>query len=141
MVEPFMPEKLESATYICDFSGTYLWYDGKGKEHYERDKDELIIKPNSITYLGISTKFRIPLYLILRFNLQVKNVYKGLLLGTGPIVDPGFEGNLFIPLHNLTSNFYVIKKEAEIISVEFTKLNIKDNWKIPKRSSLFKNFV
>ncbi len=28
-------------------------------------------------------------------------VYKGLLLGTGPIVDPGFVGKLYIPLHKL----------------------------------------
>jgi prefoldin subunit 5 len=52
-----------------------------------------------------------------------------LLLGTGPIVDPGFNGKLFIPLHNLTSNRYVIKKNAQLISVEFTKLSKNDEWK------------
>lgn len=31
--------------------------------------------------------------MVLRFNLSVSNAYKGVLLGTGPIVDPGFEGS------------------------------------------------
>jgi hypothetical protein len=140
IIAPFKPENLKGATYTCSFSGTYLRYNSKGEADTKTlgDTDELTIEPNSITYLEISEKFRIPSYLILRFNLKVQNVYKGLLLGTGPIVDPGFIGKLYIPLHNLTLNKYVIKKGAELISVEFTKLSIKEDWKISKSSNLYK---
>ena len=143
MIAPFCPENLKGATYTCTFSGTYLRYNSKGEVDASTisDEEELIIEPNSITYLEISEKFRIPLYLILRFNLKVQNVYKGLLLGTGPIVDPGFVGKLYIPLHNLTLNKYIIKKGAELISVEFTKLSIKNDWKISKSSTLYKSKI
>lgn len=69
-----------------------------------------------------------PDYMVLRFNLSVSNAYKGLLLGTGPIIDPGFDGNLFIPLHNLTGNEYIIKRGAPLIRVEFTKLSRHPIW-------------
>ncbi len=120
MIQPFDPESLDGATYTCNFSGKYICDDnGKLKE----GTGELTLPPNSIAFLEMEPIFRIPEYLILRFNLKVKHVYKGLLLGTGPIIDPGYQGKLHIPLHNLTSNEYIIKKGAQIISIEFTKLS------------------
>ena len=132
MIDPFISENLTGATYTCDFSGRYVyWNDEKIQQKKELNiGEELILPPNSITFLEITPIFRIPLYMVLRFNLQVRNVYKGLLLGTGPIVDPGFVGKLFIPLHNLTSNEYIIKKNAHLISIEFTKLSKNPEWKI-----------
>ena len=141
MLFPFEPRNLMGATYTCTFSGTYLRRNDEKKELEScsiSDDQELIIKPNSITYLEISTNFRIPSYLVLRFNLQVSNVYKGLLLGTGPIVDPDFVGKINIPLHNFTTNEYVIKKGAELISIEFTKLSIKADWKLSTASNLYR---
>jgi hypothetical protein len=44
-----------------------------------------------------------------------------LLLGTGPLVDPGFEGKLLIPLHNLTSSDYDLNTNDALIWIEFTK--------------------
>jgi deoxycytidine triphosphate deaminase len=132
MIEPFYPEDVEGATYRCRFSGEYIYWDADRIKHRKTlaGDDILPIKPNSVMYLGIEPFFRIPEYLILRFNLRVRNVYKGLLLGTGPIVDPGFTGRLFIPLHNLTSNEYRIKRNAPLIDVEFTKLSNNDKWKL-----------
>lgn len=143
MLEPFEPKRLAGATYTCAFSGTYLRWDENGIQEKKilKEDEELIIEPNSITFLEISTLFRIPQYLVLRFNLQVRNVYKGLLLGTGPIVDPGFVGKLYIPLHNLTSNKYKIKSGADLISVEFTKLSTNPEWKINKNTSLYKKDI
>lgn len=132
MIDQFNIEKLAGATYTCDFSGEYFCW---SNERIHRCKtldfpDELIIKPNSITYLAVEGYFRIPLYIALRFNLRVPHVYKGLLLGTGPIVDPNFVGQLYIPLHNLTSNEYVIKKGAGLIDIEFTKLSKSNEWSL-----------
>lgn len=132
MITPFNSQNVNNATYTCTFSGTYLRYDSNGEAEIRtlETEDELIIEPNSITYLQISETFRVPLYMVLRFNLKVKHVYKGLLLGTGPIVDPGFVGKLNIPLHNFTTNEYIIKRGADLIDVEFTKLSIKKDWEI-----------
>lgn len=125
MIEPFDIKEVKGVTYTCHFSGKYFYWDGKSDDlirKTEKDDPELILRPNSITYLEIKEMFRIPDYLIIRYNLQVNHVYKGLLLGTGPIVDPGFSGHLYIPLHNLTSNEYRVKKDAPLITLEFTKI-------------------
>jgi len=128
MIYEFTPENVDRATYICNFSGYYkYWNEGKLEEKMLNNNEEFLLKSNSIAFLETEQTFRVPYYLILRFNLKVQHVHKGLLLGTGPIVDPGFIGKLYIPLHNLTSNDYIIKKNAQIISVEFTKLNKYDN--------------
>lgn len=139
IVEPFDVNKLKGVTYQCTFSGEAHWFDLKTNRMEETNLDdtkELTLEPNSITYLKIEEKFHVPEYMVLRFNLSVSNAYKGVLLGTGPIVDPGFEGNLFIPLHNLTGNRYIIKRGAPLIRVEFTKLSRHVDWN-NKRRNLF----
>jgi deoxycytidine triphosphate deaminase/prefoldin subunit 5 len=138
IVDPFTPEKLSGATYTCEFSGEYIYWDEnriKRKKKLSED-GEFPIKPNSIVFLGIEPIFYIPQYIALRFNLRVKNAYKGLLLGTGPIVDPGYVGKLFIPLHNLTSNEYRIKCKADLIDIEFTKISKNVNWDIKSDKTL-----
>ena len=135
IVDPFKESNLKGVTYQCTFSGEAHRFDpekGGMKQILLSDNDELVLEKNSITYLKIEEKFRVPEYMVLRFNLSVSNAYKGLLLGTGPIIDPGFDGNLFIPLHNLTGNEYVIKKGASLIRVEFTKLSRHRVWKEEK---------
>ena len=93
-----------------------------------KDGDYFYLQPNSIAFVTLEPNFHIPKYLALRFNLRIKHVYKGLLLGTGPIVDPGFEGRLSIPLHNLTNNTYRFDYGDDLITMEFTKLSPNSAW-------------
>jgi deoxycytidine triphosphate deaminase len=83
------------------------------------------IKANSIVFVECDLNFRLPEYIALRFNLQIKHVHRGLLLGTGPIVDPAFWGKLCIPLHNLTSEDYYLGENEGLIWIEFTKTTSK----------------
>jgi hypothetical protein len=64
-----------------------------------------------------------PDYIAGRFNLLIRDVYRGLLVGTGPLVDPGFVGRLSIPLHNFTSNEYLLRADEGFVYFEFTKLS------------------
>ena len=83
--------------------------------------DPLVVEANSIVFVECDLQFRLPNYIALRFNLQIRHVHRGLLLGTGPLVDPGFWGKLCIPLHNLTDEDYSIPKSEGLIWIEFTK--------------------
>ena len=85
---------------------------------------------NSISYLWMEERLLLPEYIAGRFNLHIRHVHKGLLLGTGPLVDPGFFGSLLIPLHNLTNNDYEMTGGDGIIWVEFTKLTANAYWTI-----------
>lgn len=109
-------------------------YEGRiGKKAYifDENSDELIpvlvpdkpllIPANSIVFVECDLDFRLPNYIGLRFNLQIRHVHRGLLLGTGPLVDPGYWGKLCIPLHNLTNEPYEIPLKEGLIWVEFTK--------------------
>ncbi|SDX69214.1 hypothetical protein [Nitrosomonas halophila] len=144
MVYPFEEKKLKSASYEVDFLG---------KVHYVNEESEVevtelekhkpfTLKKNSIAFLYIQTKFFLPDYIAIRFNLKITHVHRGLLLGTGPLVDPGFVGRLLIPLHNLTSKDYAIKGGDGLIWVEFTKLSPHRNWNTSARedSAAYKSF-
>lgn len=138
ILSPFVPKQLSGVTYTAKFSGSIYFYEVGGKEKHVtlKDHEEFTLLPNSIYFLEIDTYFRVPDYMVLRYNLRVKNVYKGLLLGTGPIIDSGYQGKLFIPLHNLTSNTYVIQKGAKLIDIEFTKLSSRSDWAIDEKDEI-----
>lgn len=97
-------------------------------EYTVGERQRLILPANSITFLQLGTTFRIPNYIAARFNLAIREIHRGLLVGTGPLVDPGFAGRLFVPLHNLTSNHYTIKFGEPLVWVEFTKLSPNQKW-------------
>ena len=133
MIFPFDSSRLGPASYEMILGGEYLYWDENGKKCSCKDikkDDGLVLRKNSITYVSVRETFRIPNYIALRFNLRVKHVHRGLLLGTGPLVDPGFHGKLMIPIHNLTNNEYTIKPGEDLISVEFTKVSPNPDWKL-----------
>lgn len=130
MICPFYPENLKSATYEVKVGGTCTYWDSEGKKHVVSLSEDAGFKleKNSIAYVELEPVFRVPSYIALRFNLKIKHIYKGLLLGTGPIIDPGFNGKIFIPLHNLTNNTYYFKGDDILIELEFTKLSPNKDW-------------
>lgn len=132
MIYPFDKARLGPASYDMVVDGEYLYWDEAGKEcHRIAVSDEPIkILKNSITYVTVDVKFRLPDYIALRFNFKIKHVHRGLLLGTGPLINPGFEGKLMIPIHNLTNNEYSIYKGDKLISVEFTKISQNPRWSL-----------
>lgn len=93
-----------------------------------RYRETLALERNSIVYLTLTPEFRLPDYIAARFNLKIRDIYRGLLVGTGPLVDPGFIGRLSIPIHNLTSNRYQIVGGEPLVWMEFTKLSRNGRW-------------
>lgn len=105
--------------------------DGREPKLVERvagENDVLTLPPNSIVYATLAPRFRLPDYIAARFNLSIGYVYRGLLVGTGPLVDPGFDGTLQIPLHNLTSTPCEIPTSDAVLWMEFTKLSPNERW-------------
>jgi deoxycytidine triphosphate deaminase len=140
MIDPFDISALKKpATYLVPIEGPVTYLDENGarcsfflsEQNIEGEKDvrrEFELRPNSICYLTLRPYFRIPAYLAGRFNLLIRDVYRGLLVGTGPLVDPGFEGVLSIPVHNFTSNKYILRAGEGFVYFEFSKLS----WSNPK---------
>jgi hypothetical protein len=130
-VEP--PDKwLKPASCALACAGEFLRYDidpSSGEVLAEPvrgtvdPESPLRLLANSITFLHLETIFRIPVYVAARFNLAIREIHRGILVGTGPLVDPGFDGRLLIPLHNLTTNEYSVGFGEPLVWVEFTKLS------------------
>ncbi len=99
------------------------------KRTVELDANGVLELPaNSIVYASVAPTIRLPDYIAARFNLSIKYVYQGLLVGTGPLVDPGFDRKIHLPLHNLTSSSCQIPASDAVLWMEFTKLSPNDDW-------------
>jgi deoxycytidine triphosphate deaminase len=136
MVYPFYPDRLKSASYPIAIAGDVVYWDNRDRmrtiDLRKGATERFRLRRNSIAYVTLEPVFRLPQYIAIRFNLKIDNVYRGLLLGTGPLVDPGWAGRLSFPLHNLTTNDYWFDAGEEIIWVEFTKVSPLDRWKPEK---------
>jgi len=109
-------------------------YKGKDLNH----KYYYEVPPNSLVYIRLLQKLRLPYYIIGRFNLKVTYTYKGLLLGTGPQVDPGYEEYLNIPLHNFTESHIKIYLDKSFVSIDFVRTApLQLGEKIPKSRAEF----
>ena len=127
MIYPFSEEEkhLKQASYAVRLLGRCIYWDedGKKRDVLIKEKDEFKLKRNSIAFVSLEPTFRLPYYIALRFNLKITHIHRGILLGTGPLIDPGFCGKLAVPLHNLTMNDYVLRGGDDLIWIEFTKIN------------------
>lgn len=126
----FDRSKLKSASYEIQAAGdVYFWRQSDSNLGWSqeivslRGAEEFVICPNQLVYVYPDVLFNIPEYLALRFNLQISLVHQGLLLGTGPLVDPGFSGRLLIPVYNFTNREVSISPHDGLIWVEVTKLS------------------
>ncbi|HEX8452786.1 MAG TPA: hypothetical protein VF647_11860 [Longimicrobium sp.] len=125
----FSREDLQLASLDLPLLGRAVLWDEELKERTVEiaDGTAFELPPNSIAFVTLEPYLQLPDYIAIRFNLRVRNVYRGLLLGTGPLVDAGYQGRLAFPLHNLTNNPYRFYGGQRIVSVEFTKLNTTRN--------------
>jgi deoxycytidine triphosphate deaminase len=125
MIVPFHPEKLKTASYEVKLLGKWTFVDEHGNVQRGelKEGEEFILRRNSIAFMTAEPFFQLPDYIALRHNLKISHVYKGLLVGTGPLIDPGFTGRISLPIHNLTESNYTLRGGDGIIWVEFTKLS------------------
>lgn len=130
IIEGFEEDCLHTCTYHMRIGGPVLyWHEGKrvaftlAKEtSLNANKyDSFELLPNSVAFVTTIERFKLRSDIIARFNLKSKHIHQGLLLGTGPIVDPEFTGNLLIPIHNFSSQPLTFAYGEKLISVEFTK--------------------
>lgn len=118
-------DRLKASTYKILCAGDIFWRDEhEGRQTKRIDKGTAFKIPrNGIVFISPQVEFNLPDYIAARFNLTISLVHQGLLLGTGPMVDPGYKGRLLIPLHNLTTRDVTLTGESGLIWVEFTKIS------------------
>lgn len=100
MIRPFQEKHLNSASYDLTL-GPRCLVDGEEVILGERDQ-VLRIEPGSIALAPSREMLFIPHWLVATFNLKSRYIFKGLLMGIGPQIDPGYMGVLTCPLHNIS---------------------------------------
>src|SRR5256885_957675 len=118
--EQYKPENLRPASYTLRVGEDYIDSEGN-KRRLTDEEDTIVFKKNSIVFVSTKEKLDLPYYIVARFNLRVNWVYDGILLGTGPQVDPGFSGVLSCPLYNLTNADITIKRGEKFATIDFEK--------------------
>lgn len=123
LVFPYDPCFVGPASYTLHAGREYMISRKPGNvETLDLEKEgKVIIPPNGLIYIRFYEEVNIPRYMIARFNLSVTQVYRGLLLGTGPQVDPGFRGYLGCPIHNFTDENKTIKFLDPLGTIDFEK--------------------
>ncbi len=123
LIFPFHRDFLRPASYTLHAGREYIVTNRAGeiRHGYLTARGRVRIPPSGLIYIRFLEEVNIPHYLIARFNLRVTQVYRGLLLGTGPQVDPGFRGYLGCPIHNFTDSEKEIEFFEDLITIDFEK--------------------
>jgi deoxycytidine triphosphate deaminase len=123
LLHPFNSSGLKSASYEAHIGGEFIRWDENGNrvEGELKKGSRCVLPANSLTFVQVEPYLRLPNYIAARFDLRNTHLHRGLLAGTGLLVDPGFSGKLLIPLHNLTATDYDLDTTQPLIWMEFTK--------------------
>jgi len=119
--EGFKPENLRPAAYTLRVGPKFVDSKGRIGKLDATKKNYFKMQPNSIVYVSTLEKLDLPYYIAARFNLRVKWVYRGILLGTGPQVEPGYRGYLSCPLYNLTDRPIKIEYAQDFATIDFER--------------------
>jgi len=125
LVSPFLHEHLGPASYDLSL-GSECWYSDHTKETGQAKRmlqqgEALIIPPNSIIFVSTAESLNLPFYMVARFNLKLRILHEGLLVGVGPQIDPGYSGRLSCPLHNISSEKISLACGETFAVIEFQK--------------------
>jgi deoxycytidine triphosphate deaminase len=122
MIRPFQEARLQPAAYELTLGPRWLI---EGETRYLTDEQPLLkIPPNSIVFVSMREMLLLPHWLVARFDLSIQFIYDGLLLGTGPQVDPGFKGVLSCPLHNISSQPITLEYKQPFAKMDFVKTSL-----------------
>jgi deoxycytidine triphosphate deaminase len=121
IADSFNEKNLRPAAYTLRIGPRYVDSKGKIGNLDKKKKDSFSMEPNSIVYVSVLEKLDLPCYIAARFNLRVKWVYRGILLGTGPQVEPGYQGFLSCPLYNLTDQAIKITLGEDFATIDFER--------------------
>ncbi len=121
LIDPFEDTRkyLKPASYHLRL-GSY--YRKEGVEYILSDEDSILKIPrHGIVIVRTYERINMPGFLVGRWNLKVKMVYKGLVWVGSLQVDPGYQGYLFCPLYNLSKREQELIYKEPLFTIDFVK--------------------
>ena len=131
---------LGSASYHLRLGSKYRVGDDDG--YLSEDNRVLEIPRHGIAIVSTHEWLNIPGFLIARWNLKVKKVYRGLVWVGSLQVDPGYQGFLFCPLYNLSNQTQQLTYKEPLFTIDFVvtkeyEAESRRLWDLPGKYSTF----
>ena len=124
MIRPLESHRLKPAGYELTLGARCLV---QGEERLLSEREPaLCIPKNAIAFVSMQQALCLPHYVVASFDLTIDLIYRGLLLGTGPQVDPGYQGGLSCPLHNISDDEIEIRLGDPFAKMDFVKTIPRD---------------
>jgi dCTP deaminase len=121
-LEPFEETSLQPASYdlrVGDFA-----FASTGKERVDlSQRGVLVIEPGEFVVVQTLERVKFGLRIAAQLGLRSEYARRGLLMLSGPQVDPGFEGLLVIRLINLAPMSVALPYKAPFLTAQFFKLS------------------
>jgi len=127
--DTFDSSLLESCSYdirIGDFGVS----GGTGQE-IDLKNEGLELQPGGYAGLISLERLKLPLDVFARLGSKRSYSYDGIILLTGSVVDPGYEGHLLFGVYNASQKKHVLRRGGKICVIVFEKLSSK----VDKRAS------
>lgn len=122
VITPFNEESLEPATYDIRV-GAMAAVTTETHPLDLRDKKVLTIEPGAMALLESLEVFTLSPRIAGRIGPKSRLMRSGILVSTGPQIDPGFHGRLTVNLINLSPRTFVLEYGEEFLSIEFHHLS------------------
>lgn len=121
-ISPFDEQFLEAASY--DFRvGTQAFLSGTDEIADVANKGLVIIEPGEFAVLTTRETVKCGPQFAAQLGLESKYARQGLVLLSGPQIDPGFSGVLVVRVTNLAPRRITLTYEAPFLTVQFFRLS------------------
>lgn len=117
----FDESSLEATSYDVRI-GTRAVIGGQGNE-IDLTQEPLVITPGSYAGLISLEKVKLPKNVFAQIGSKRKFSYEGLILLTGSVVDPGYEGHLLFGLYNASSKKVVLPTRTKLCTIVFYQMD------------------
>ena len=121
-IDPFSEGNLDSASYDCRV-GNEAFVSGADEIIDVANKGLVIIEPGEFAMLVTRETVRCGPQIAAQLGLDSRYARQGLVLLSGPQIDPGFTGVLIVRVTNLAPRRITLAFEAPFLTVQFFRLD------------------
>ncbi|MGH9771764.1 MAG: dCTP deaminase [Candidatus Acidiferrales bacterium] len=122
VLEPFDATKIEPASYDARV-GTWAFTSSLKEKLNLSEKGVLIIEPGEFAVLESRERVELDRRTAAQLGLRSEYARRGLLMLSGPQIDPGFRGILVVRLVNLAPKPIAIPYESPFLTLTFFRLS------------------
>jgi deoxycytidine triphosphate deaminase len=118
--DTYVPSSLDASSY--DISVGRLGLLGGAAQEIDLTKESLVLGPGAYGGIISHEKLILPNDVHARIGSKRAMAYDGVILLTGSIVDPGYQGHLLFGLYNASQRRVIIRAKRKICNIVFERL-------------------